>query len=379
MDHLALEIKHVAEKIEKVESRLEGVEASIVENDDAIKANEEIMKKAQSGSSKWKNASSDNERLREEKKQLWAKELQLREEKKQLGEEKKQLREEKKQLGEEKRQLGEKELQLGEKKQLREKELEKEKQKTADKELEVLKKKEYQVKRPKVAFPENLEEACPISYIYVLKLENGYYYVGSSNNVSRRFQEHISGQGSAWTRKHKPLRVLKILKKTSKLQEDSVTEELMAEMGIEKVRGGTFCKIELSPDALRVLTRKFQHAANLCLNCGSKDHFANKCKDIKKESKWLFLCEGCSFKSEFEEIVDEHEITCKGMLLQTKTCNRCGREGHQDSQCYAKTIISAPKVQTCNRCGREGHQDSQCYAKTSAFRGKKQKNKARRN
>ena len=156
MNQVALEIKLVAEKIEKIEARLEGVEASIVENDDDIKANKEIVKKARSGSSKWKSASSDNERLYKKEDSLREKEKQLREEKKQLREKELQLGEEKlekeKQLGEEKKQLREKELQLGEEK------LEKEKQKTAEKELEVLKKKE-EVKIPKLAFPENLEEA----------------------------------------------------------------------------------------------------------------------------------------------------------------------------------------------------------------------------
>ena len=140
MNQVALEIKHVAEKIEKVELKLEGVEASIVENDDGIKANKEIMKKARSGSSKWKSASSDNERL-------YKKEESLREEKKQLREKELQLGEEKL---EKEKQLSEKEKQLSEK----------EKQRTAEKELEVLKKKKDQeVKRPKVAFPENIEEA----------------------------------------------------------------------------------------------------------------------------------------------------------------------------------------------------------------------------
>ena len=110
-----------------------------MENDDGIKANKEIMKKARSGSSTWKSASSDNERL-------YKKEESLREEKKQLGEEK---LEKEKQLSEKEKQLSEKEKQLSEK----------EKQRTAEKELEVLKMKEDQVKRPKVAFPENLKEA----------------------------------------------------------------------------------------------------------------------------------------------------------------------------------------------------------------------------
>lgn len=43
---------------------------------------------------------------------------------------------------------------------------------------------------------------------YVLSLENGNYYVGITNNFNERINQHLSGKGSSWTKKHKPIDVI---------------------------------------------------------------------------------------------------------------------------------------------------------------------------
>ena len=44
-----------------------------------------------------------------------------------------------------------------------------------------------------------------------LKLDEEKYYVGKSNNVKKRYKEHITGNGSAWTRMYKPISIHKII------------------------------------------------------------------------------------------------------------------------------------------------------------------------
>ena len=39
--------------------------------------------------------------------------------------------------------------------------------------------------------------------IYVLKLQGGKYYLGKSDNVMKRYQDHLNGSGSAWTKRYK--------------------------------------------------------------------------------------------------------------------------------------------------------------------------------
>ena len=64
-------------------------------------------------------------------------------------------------------------------------------------------------------------------FIYVLQLKHGCFYVGKSDNPYKRLTQHKNGRGSAWTRLHKPIRMVKKIKMTSTLQEDQITEEWM--------------------------------------------------------------------------------------------------------------------------------------------------------
>ena len=57
--------------------------------------------------------------------------------------------------------------------------------------------------------------------IYVLRLENDRWYVGRTKNVLQRYQEHLNGLGSEWTKIFVPLELVETvpyasLKKTAK-------------------------------------------------------------------------------------------------------------------------------------------------------------------
>lgn len=73
--------------------------------------------------------------------------------------------------------------------------------------------------------------------VYVLLLEDDYYYVGCTNDVERRFKQHQSGVGSSWTKIHKPISIVEIREGSYK-EESEVTIEYMEKYGITKVRGG---------------------------------------------------------------------------------------------------------------------------------------------
>jgi very-short-patch-repair endonuclease/predicted GIY-YIG superfamily endonuclease len=45
-------------------------------------------------------------------------------------------------------------------------------------------------------------------YVYVLECDNGSYYIGQTENLEKRWQEHISGRGANWTKSHKPVRII---------------------------------------------------------------------------------------------------------------------------------------------------------------------------
>ena len=67
--------------------------------------------------------------------------------------------------------------------------------------------------------------------IYILKLKNNKYYVGKSNDVNKRFQQHVSGSGSSWTATHEPIKILKVIENASQFDEDKYVKEYMNKYG----------------------------------------------------------------------------------------------------------------------------------------------------
>jgi predicted GIY-YIG superfamily endonuclease len=113
--------------------------------------------------------------------------------------------------------------------------------------------------------------------IYVLQLEGGKWYVGKSNNIVSRLKEHLSGTGSVWTKKYRPISVHKTLENVSAFEEDKVTKEYMAKYGIDRVRGGTYVAETLDPAQVDSLNKEIWAATDCCTNCGRKGHFVKDC------------------------------------------------------------------------------------------------------
>lgn len=47
-----------------------------------------------------------------------------------------------------------------------------------------------------------------LAYTYILECSNGQYYVGSTNDLERRIQEHQSGMGGWFTSRHLPVKLV---------------------------------------------------------------------------------------------------------------------------------------------------------------------------
>ena len=47
-----------------------------------------------------------------------------------------------------------------------------------------------------------------MSYVYILLCKNGKLYVGSTNNLKRRLNEHFTNRGCRFTKANPPIRVL---------------------------------------------------------------------------------------------------------------------------------------------------------------------------
>jgi predicted GIY-YIG superfamily endonuclease len=191
----------------------------------------------------------------------------------------------------------------------------------------------------------------PNTNIYILRLEGGRYYVGKSDNVMNRYQQHLNGEGSAWTRRYLPVSLEKTIENVSPFEEDKITKEYMSKYGIDKVRGGSYVEVELSRFHMDALNMEIWAAKDLCTQCGRQGHFVKDCRasgdkiEYEDEDEWG--CEYCdrTFTTAFGCGV--HEKSCKGKNIKknyvkqaTKkegVCYRCGRPGHYSPECYART------------------------------------------
>lgn len=45
-------------------------------------------------------------------------------------------------------------------------------------------------------------------FVYVILCEGESFYIGATNDIKRRYEEHVAGTGADWTRTHKPVRII---------------------------------------------------------------------------------------------------------------------------------------------------------------------------
>lgn len=81
--------------------------------------------------------------------------------------------------------------------------------------------------------------------LYILKLQDDKYYIGITLNLNQRLSQHFSGEGSQFTKKYKPLEVLKVIYNDdiNEDYENKLTLEYMQKYGWENCRGGYYTRL----------------------------------------------------------------------------------------------------------------------------------------
>ena len=173
--------------------------------------------------------------------------------------------------------------------------------------------------------------------IYILCLTNNKYYIGKTNNPQKRILNHFQQQGSAWTKKYKPISVEKVINNADDFDEDKWTIIYMKIYGIDNVRGGSFCSIKLSKSNKQTLQRMITGSSDCCYKCGQSGHYIRRCPNAQQE----------------EEEEEEYEVWC---------CEYCDKEFdslkgctfHENVHCKKKYAKKNKQI-VCYTCGEPGH------------------------
>src|SRR5438128_751943 len=119
-----------------------------------------------------------------------------------------------------------------------------------------------------------------MSWVYVLKCTDNKYYVGITNNIQRRYEEHEKGCGANWTNEYPPIDI-EWTGPSYKNLECEKTIEYMERYGIDNVRGGSYCKMILEERVENSIIRRIcrergYYIENHCYPCGT-NHYPRRC------------------------------------------------------------------------------------------------------
>lgn len=217
--------------------------------------------------------------------------------------------------------------------------------------------------------------------IYVLLCEKNRYYVGKTErSITKRIKEHFADNGSEWTRRYKPLKVIETIHHADDFDEDKYTKMYMKQYGINNVRGGSYAQINLPEYSLQALEKELCSASDLCFRCNRPGHFVSQCyasrkangthiepdcsdddlphekrkaKDAEASAGWY--CENC-----YDEFTTKHDA-----FQHAQMCNKQGQCNLLEEEDEWESVCSFETENVCYRCEREGHSSTDCYAKTT--------------
>jgi hypothetical protein len=190
--------------------------------------------------------------------------------------------------------------------------------------------------------------------VYALSCEGGKYYIGKTKTggVDKRFAQHLSGKGSAWTRQYPPVEMVYYKKCVSDWDEDLLVKQFMRLYGVDNVRGGSYVQLELKDSERALLQKELDTAENRCFVCSGTDHFAGACP---RRSRLTATTTTTS--------VDSKRASASDVGNKPK-CQRCQIVGHTEDTCYVEVDVDdlpmRPTQSVCRRCRKYGHHASTC-------------------
>jgi hypothetical protein len=155
-----------------------------------------------------------------------------------------------------------------------------------------------------------------MEFIYVLKCQQEKYFIWKTYNVQIEYNEHLDGTFCQITKEYKPYDIDCIFELTDKITLNSVIAKYCNKYGSKNIYF-----LDIDTKKIKILRKEDD---NKCI-CG-QEHWLAMCPLNTKDKFWTMV---------LNKVVNK--LTVK--FHQSGICCRCGRYGHNDVECYAKTHI----------------------------------------
>jgi len=233
-------------------------------------------------------------------------------------------------------------------------------------------------------------------------------------DVKKR-KEHAK-RPNEWISQHGPIKTRHLPETASRDSlldwERDETLWRMVSHGPNHVRGWEFTSSELSDQNKKTIETLIVGGVGkgLCRKCGREGHFAGVCQATTK-APWLnalspslgslLASQGERCNSNISRGSKEQQRSVRRRTEEEVVCFRCGRPGHFEASCYARSHVNGGLLQdnlhpsiaggeteeddeqeeeededeeegeeddeeefVCFRCGRHGHFEASCYARS---------------
>lgn len=206
---------------------------------------------------------------------------------------------------------------------------------------------------------ENNEHHDKSMYVYSIELEGGFYYVGSSSDPMKRFELHMLGEGSSWTKLHRPVQIIRQRKVNgddgqARIDEDAEVKRLVKKYGIDQVRGGSYSQVKLSAFELKVFQRELWHCDDACIRCGCQTHWVNNCfatydingnEILENQPDSRFKRKSHNSSSNIVYI----DQSTQRPIFPLNSCGICGRIDHKEKNCMEILDVNKLHINCKNR------------------------------
>lgn len=113
--------------------------------------------------------------------------------------------------------------------------------------------------------------------IYVLKLENNKFYIGSTKDIKQRMLYHKECPNE-WIKKYPIINIYETIESITDIEiENNLVKIYMSNYGINSTRGGSFSELYLNHSQINFLIKELKYLKTICSICHQSGHSMQQC------------------------------------------------------------------------------------------------------